>query len=75
MGHLCLPDHPSVLGNILTVALRTLSDRMLGNVTTIITLTIGDIKCEVVSSIDYGKVYQLEILFLAKMVFKIDMAS
>ena len=74
MGHLCLPDHPSVLGNVLTVALRTLSDRMLSNVTTIITLTIRNIKCEVVGSINYGKVYQLEILLLAQMVVKIDMS-
>lgn len=68
-----IPYDPCVLGNVLAMALRAFSNRMLGNVTTSITLTIRNIKCEVVSSISYSKSYKLEILLLAEMVFKIDM--
>lgn len=68
-----IPYNPCVLGNVLAMALGTFSNRMLGNVTTSITLTIRNIKCEVVSSISYSKSYKLEILLLAEMVFKIDM--
>lgn len=68
-----IPYDPCVLGNVLAMALRAFSNRMLGNVTTSITLTIRNIKCEVVSSISYSKSYKLEILLLAEMVFKINM--
>lgn len=69
-----IPYNPCVLGNILTMALGTFSNRMLGNVTTSITLTIRNIKCEVVSSVSYSKIYKLEILLLAQVVLQVDMS-
>lgn len=69
-----IPYDPCVLGNVLAMALRAFSNRMLGNVTTSITLTIRNIKCEIVGSISYCKVYQLEILLLTQVVFKINMS-
>lgn len=69
-----IPYDPCVLGNVLAMALRAFSNRMLGNVTTSITLTIRNIKCEVVSSISYSKIYKLEILLLAQVVFQVDMS-
>ena len=56
------------------MTLWTFSDGVFSNVATVITLTIRNIKCEVIGSINYGKVYQFEILFLAKMVFKINVS-
>lgn len=58
----------------MTMTLRALCDWVLSDIPTIITLTIRNIECEVVSTIGYCKVYQLEILLLTQMVFKIDMS-